>query len=911
MLLDEYLRCEGRVAHDSILYRRLALLPGLCNGSEKPSGAVLRGVPVQHVQHEAFEEPTEFRLRACVPPKKPAAKSPRASPTASMKLVVKGARSSPKSADISIRRLRHKRLSLISTDQPEGERRSGVEELHTAISNTIAKIFDETQMEFTECFNSLSSHIKAYTHGVDSECLREILFMLKDNRASDVPTSSRLALFFLDHAFYLLENLHPALRDTLLWCRSCLAAALYCPRTNIHPSDVGALEGEMAESARVYLGAPTPPSEDSMQTVLREGKDANLGVLLRRYSGRLTCEDNAALQVNIEMNHEMIKSERAHARRVLQAEHSVAEYWKRSIRALLFMAWRFVIARERSERIADEDKVLLERELALAKRATAEQIKEKARVEGLLFDQVMNMDQKVKQTSQSLREAEDKLREEKDNTLQLHKKLLQLKAEQILLRDRVRRTITKQEKAVKSESEMKARLEEAEQTAASLQQMAEEHTALVAAVRTHIGDMHFKFDPSTAIPPGTGMLPKWYNRLYSKWTGLDTLDRLAKGIHKEFPVELPVVDYERVSKETDDVDKASHFVAILRRIVGEGCPITASALVPPIQHDVVLQLVTLFMAKACQPTHNELPEGIPVSDLCSLLGTLPTKVKHLADSFMHTVQDLVRWPASHVAGLLHAPQIDADSWAFSETHVMTSNPLKGLWKGTTAFAPLTERVKNYALELTEIRETYGTVFFIASNMQDVVTDAGVPPEVELDMMTCLPAKAREKVSNAALAVSVVSGAVSSHRGMRPEAAFEMFMRDVILPKCRGTAGRGRVADVFVLYRESTTRAFQRMGSPLAISAVAQYLENHGLLLTMDETDTWAVLTSRSLEDMLALLYTLDTGRALESDVGVSFPHFQTLLLVAAEMKYPSPLVLPHHKLERVFRDILQYHPGDG
>ena len=1046
MDLHTFLHSEGKQRHDSILYRRLALLPGLCSDPSSSSScavdaqaataAVLKGPPPAPplLDDAAFRPPPSAHLHRVHPQHDgPPLPTPPRHPHRPSSSSAASAAASPGSLRAAVQRSTRGRAERVQRREGDGEgggggdsaggalsgfgtlgrvarvlkrkrggqdgvcyrgedgaggrgaegegdeydeekraaaMASGFAELHAAISATIGTIAAATGQDLGRCFDLLSSHIKGYTHDADAEALRVSLEKLAARSGDDRPGGARVALCMLDHAFLLVGNLHPALRSVLRWCRDRLAGCLYCERGCIAPGDVGLSDGRMEASRALYTGPPPPPppgaagdAEAAAVAAAAASEDAEAAAvrLLERYSGRLACEDNRELQGRQRAAHDVIREERALTQRRLHAEQSVSEYWQRTVRGVLFMAWRRVLGDEREARLAGEDRLLLERDVSLAKRAAAEQARERVRVEATLYEQVTQVEQKLLASATSLKVSDDAVLAAAAAAKQQKTRMVQLRAEQVLLRDRMRRALARQEQAEREEAALRAALASAQAAAAEATESRESHEALRAACVSYVRRVRFS-EAMLRVRGGVGTLARWYTALLHAGGGgggggRHWVDGLARGLRATFPSEVSSADADRVVKEGDDLKKAELAVALLRRLLGGGVPVHRNALVPPIQQDTAMGVVVMLATRACAPAPPAKDGGVEgggeggeeeEEDLAAKMRRVETATVHAFDTLAGVAGDLLRWPTSQQEAVLVAPHVSPAEWA----------PAAGLPEGAPKVVrvmakhgklePVLERVRSSAVGLACLRAHYSPVYLVSTSVQAMLHDAGVRPEAEAEVMGFLPTDGRVEVSPHSFAMCLVAGALKQFPGTPAADAFDRLLREVLYPRCRIRGVRGGVADVLVRHRDAARAAYAEIagggggggggngaGGTIGHSGLAAFLEARGAVVpavpgspgggggggggggsdpegrspapaAAAAAGRVAVSAKQFREMFDACLAPELGGKAARADTVVRFPQFLSLLQLVSEAVYPNPTVPAHERLGRFFTEVLQF-----
>ena len=927
MSLDTYIRDEGKHYHDSLLYRRLALLPGLCNGKlSGPSGVVLKGEPAVPALQNRVED---FVYEESYIP------GQRRAPVASSSRGL--ASSDTKSCTLkrSIERKRAQRLgggvimvspqktkgskdayyprspnseriqaSPLSPSAPslrvaavENDSNSGFEGLHKAIRETISHVSTTESICLTDCLTRLSAHVKAYTHNRDSEKLLKYLTNIKESicESSTAPTHNRtgLALFMLDHVFYLMGSIHPALKSVMLWCRQEICAAVFAPETNTHPDDFG--KEEPSVSGEVYTGPPLLPNSEDHLSIYEDGY---VEKKLESYSGRMTYEDNIDLQQHFCSANNLMREERVYTMRLLVAEKEVSKYYQRTVTGILFKAWRQCIRGTKSDRQMAEEKLLLERELSLAKRATAEQAKEKNRVEACLYEQITKVNNKAKELAKSLATTEQTLKTETSKLAEGQRELFQIRAEKVIQRDRVKRMIAKVEEAEVRDQQSKKRLQESLKELSFAKEAVKQHDHLVDQCKLVIKQLHYPKTVRNTIPISPGILGEFTQQmLQSISTHQNFCNRLAEGLHNLVPLIITTKDITKTNEITNAIELSKKAYELLVRVLGSDIPFHPNSFLPPVLPRTVGEVMSLIVIETSSPKLQPDTSYMSDQELSRKLNYCATETVKYSKICSEVVKDLIRWPSDYGKVPVNP-----------STSIPSKEAVAGMLPRNKSkyTSSVLNRMAEHSTDVTLLAGVYSSIYLIRSGVKEMMLDTRLSSDVQKAVLQEVPQSHQTEITPSMLSTALLKGALVLNPHLAPDLAFESFMHDSILRYCGvKEAFATTYNNVLSMFYPKIIVLFGKLGpnNGIRFSSLQTFFENCSLLGS-DMTDSWHRLNQYSLRKIFDTALRLETTNLQSIDLH----QFVFVLLLTTQMYYPLATIAFGDRFRRFLEDhILKQH----
>eukprot|EP01063_Lacrimia_lanifica_P030470 TRINITY_DN4845_c0_g1_i2.p1 TRINITY_DN4845_c0_g1~~TRINITY_DN4845_c0_g1_i2.p1 ORF type:complete len:687 (+),score=271.13 TRINITY_DN4845_c0_g1_i2:1333-3393(+) len=668
---------------------------------------------------------------------------------------------------------------------------------------------------------------------------------------------------------------------------------------------------------KVFLGPPPLPLKSMAYTLLdlrdpereRECVTAALG----KYSGRLNVEDNRIQQAAAEKHHLLIVNKQRLADRMIAAESAVATYWQRSTGDRLFRAWRKVVKdRKDSEKHAAQV-VRLTETVAMLEAKIVHLNTDRSRVEAAYEDQLKKMEMKVSELSRALEMKTQEYVELTDRSHAQAKQILQHQADEVLMKERCKKLIRQVEGREEEIESLKLTLQQTTHERDALRVTETNHHALMKTCTGVLGELQFgpavAAYPTAEDPPRPGVL-KHFTATFlgpSVFPSSKLCDHLAEGVGRVFPDTDDFV--QAVSRVDGAPAKAGALFDLLRRVLGDVVPVSARAFLPPIQSSVVPETVGLLAAKAAQPlpANGGFNPGGATSDMIAHLEALVGNVRRALSITYAVAEDVMRYPkASTYFGPCLAPATKPA--LFTPNAGKFQSQRLGLMQRTGKLDPVKRRVLNYAAEMEYLMEAYKSVYLVTPGVKEMMDDSKLPKEVVAEVMGCMPPTARDEVTPDIFSAALICGACRMLPRVPPEEAFEMFLQQHLMKNCK-VHRRREGTDAHILFHEyaaqlqlvyaqiSAIGAHRLSDNAVTVAKAAKFF--HSIhLLAADDDDTAAdgALTMAGFTQLHERLYRADVGRLPAQDADLPEHQFHALLVLVAQVKYPSQALTDYERL---------------
>ncbi|KAJ9440839.1 hypothetical protein DIPPA_03697 [Diplonema papillatum] len=953
MDLNSYLRTEGKHAPSAILYRRLSLLqhPWFDDSGEPPSLEVVRGLPPVPPSIDTSEAigcvlngrripapapSNSSRFRRAERPFENASLGRSAVSPSSLRSSRRNGAERPWGGGVGFKYgcpSVGSQKSAGPTEMGQTGVASGFEELHRAIEDTVDSIVaGASTVDVGGWFIRLAAHVRMYTSRGDDEkiaryvngVIRSLSEQYAGNTAAAQGAYARTALWILDSLVSgVLHNTHPGLREALKWCRDAIARALYCPPTNLHPEDLGCAPSEMRSGAAEYQPVPEMAGDElggggeapTLRVLLREK--------LRRYGGAMAFEDNAVVQEKLQCTHEMLRQEKEYAERLLAAERMVCRFWQNEVKCFVLRAWRNSISLKKEYRKMATEKRERERELARMRRVAADLQKEKAKQEASFSDQLSKAVTRSSQVADACREVEEALRAEKEKCKELHKVTLQRKAEFLILSERLSKAAKETEQARRARStvetalqQLRNELQNENEKCATLEELAAlcETVTKRLSIRPIVTDL-MKGGAQGAKPTSEdsgGVLQAWMSTFAGGLWPKDQFPlKFIASLHRVLPEVVTEKDVEAAACTGSEAEQSSILFDLLQKptFLGSAIPFFQHTFTSPVQPGTAVSLLSIIASHLITPAPPAPPKAAApgarktftkgeVQHLVVALASATDALATACGGMTSLLKDARRWPEGPPCVGAAPPPLGVD-WAPDRAALAEFLPAKAL-AAAAAVPKIRGRVREYSQALDAVKERYSTIFIVRENVSELLTDCGASKAASQAVFSMLPAAEQEEVSPPLLSAALIKGGVTVHPQLPVEAAFEAFMQDTVLKATRVKKAASDIALVVKQYQGRLLKLYQNMGNGgVRFASLCKLLTERGLLHP-DDTDPAVHLNQASAKLLFELaLQSSPTDRRFMRDSPLSFPQLITMLLLVAQMVFPSPILLAETKLRKL------------